>query len=59
MLPEAPKRAKFKNEKDLGYMKETGVVKWFNAAKGFILFSGKTGEDVFCTFHGYPSVGIP
>lgn len=28
-------------------MKETGVVKWFNAAKGFGFIQRENGEDVF------------
>lgn len=31
-------------------MRETGVVKWFNAAKGFGFIQRENGEDVFVHF---------
>ena len=43
-------------------MKETGTVKWFNAAKGFGFLARENGEDVFVHFSaieatGYRSLG--
>lgn len=34
----------------LGSMKENGVVKWFNGAKGYGFIQRSTGEDVFVHF---------
>ena len=34
-------------------MKETGTVKWFNAAKGFGFIARENGEDVFRSFLRY------
>jgi len=39
------------------HMKEQGVVKWFNGAKGFGFIQRSSGEDVFVHFSAIPESG--
>ena len=38
-------------------MKEQGIVKWFNAGKGFGVIQRQSGEDVFVHFSAIQSDG--
>ena len=38
-------------------MKEIGIVKWFNAAKGYGFLARENGEDVFVHFSAIEATG--
>ena len=57
MLPSSAIGAQFTHQKDLSYRKDTGVVKWFNAAKGFGFIQRENGEDVFVHFTAIQNSG--
>jgi CspA family cold shock protein len=55
-LPGLPKSTT-NNELGDGYVKEKGVVKWFNAAKGYGFIQRQSGDDVFVHFSAIQAGG--
>jgi cold shock protein len=45
------------NESGEQYVKEKGIVKWFNAAKGYGFIQRQSGDDVFVHFSAIQSNG--
>jgi CspA family cold shock protein len=45
------------NKSGEGVVKEKGIVKWFNAAKGYGFIQRSSGDDVFVHFSAIQSTG--
>ncbi len=45
------------NDQEKKYVKEKGIVKWFNAAKGYGFIARSNGEDVFVHFSAIQANG--
>jgi CspA family cold shock protein len=50
-------RSTTNNESGEGAVKEKGIVKWFNAAKGYGFIQRSTGDDVFVHFSAIQTNG--
>jgi CspA family cold shock protein len=55
-LPKGP-ASPANNESGEGVVKEKGVVKWFNAAKGYGFIQRSSGDDVFVHFSAIQANG--
>jgi CspA family cold shock protein len=53
----APKEAHRTSNSGDQYVKEKGIVKWFNAAKGYGFIQRSGGDDVFVHFSAIQSNG--